>query len=248
MGKEALQQLLSNQVIAERWESHKLNEPMVALCTDNKDPDKLGRVKVKLPTMNEQETSWWAPLIMPGAGKDRGWFFIPEVDDEVLIAFEHGDPNRPVVIGGIWNGVDKPPDKNPGNNPRRMIKSREGSKVTFDDELDQIVIEDGTGKGKLTFDAKNNKMIFEALEGDFCIQAPIGELKIISKETQLKAGESIIANIGTTVAVGTDQKLLLKGTSLVQLTGGQDVSFNSGGEAPQAQTPDPQEVADKYGS
>ena len=248
MSRHLLQSLLSQQVLTERQESHKLNEPVIGIVTANKDPDKLGRVQIKLSVVNEQESSWWAPLTMPGAGKDRGWFFIPEVDDEVMISFEHGDPNRPVVIGALWGGVDKPPDNNPGSNPRRMIKSRQGSKITFDDELDQIVFEDGTGKGKITFDAKNNKMIVEVLDGDFCMQCPIGELKIVSKESVLKAGENVVANIGTTIGVGSDQKIVINGQSLIQITGGPEVYFNSGGTKPQAATCDPQDVPDKYGS
>jgi uncharacterized protein involved in type VI secretion and phage assembly len=76
---------------------------------------------------------------MIGAGKNRGWFFIPEKNDEVLVMFEHGDINRPLVVGSLWNGKDKPPDKNPGGNPRRVIKSRLGSKITFDDDKEQLI-------------------------------------------------------------------------------------------------------------
>jgi uncharacterized protein involved in type VI secretion and phage assembly len=248
MGKSNLQSLLAQQAIAERLESHKLNECMVALVTDNKDPDKLGRVKVKMPALTEAETTWWAPLIMLGASKNRGWFFIPEVDDEVLLIFEHGDPNRPIVLGAIWNGKDKPADKNPGNNPRRLIKSREGSRVMFDDEKDLIVIEDGTGKGRITIDAANNKITIEALQGDVAIQAPTGELKIVTKESVLKAGQNIEGNIGSTLGVGVDAKADIKGSSLLQLTGGSDVNINSGGSAPSAATSEPKEVPDPYGS
>jgi uncharacterized protein involved in type VI secretion and phage assembly len=249
MGKIELQNLLAQQVIAERWESHKVNECVVAIVTDNKDPEKLGRIKVKMPALTEAETTWWAPLVMLGASKNRGWFFIPEVDDEVMLVFEHGDPNRPVVLGAIWNGKDKPPDNNKsGDNPRRVIKSREGSRVMFDDDLDKIVIEDGKGKGRITLDAQNNKIIIEALEGDIAFQAPTGEMKIVTKETVIKAGQNLEANIGTSLAVGTDAQLELKGTSLLQLTGGPLVNLNSGGTAPAKAEAEPVDVEDKYGS
>jgi uncharacterized protein involved in type VI secretion and phage assembly len=248
MGKTELQTLLAQQVLAERWESHKLNEPVIAIVTDNKDPDKLGRVKVKIPALTEQETTWWTPIIMLGAGKNRGWFFIPEVDDEVLVMFEHGDPNRPIVVGAIWNGVDKPPDKNPGENPRRLIKSRQGSRLVFDDEKDLIIVEDGTGKGRITVDAKNNKIIIEALAGDVAIQAPTGELKIVAKEAQWKAGTNVEGHVGSTLGVGTSAACNIKGSSLLQLTGGPLVNINSGGSAPQAASASPKEIPDKYGS
>ena len=74
------------------------------------------------------------------AGKDRGSWFIPDVGDEVLVAFEHGDPARPYVIGGLWNGSDSPPDSmdGAGKNNRKVIKSRAGVKITFDDTSGQV--------------------------------------------------------------------------------------------------------------
>jgi uncharacterized protein involved in type VI secretion and phage assembly len=249
MGKAELQAMFAQQVLAERFETHKISECVVGIVTDNKDPDKLARVKVKIPVLTEGETTFWCPMIQLGASKNRGWFFIPEVDDEVMLAYEHGDINRPIVLGAIWNGKDKPPDNNKsGDNPRRVIKSREGSRVLFDDDLDKIVIEDGKGKGRITLDAKNNKIIIEALEGDVAFQAPKGELKFVTKETEIKAGQNFEANIGTTLAVGTDAQATIEGTSLLQLTGGPMVNLNSGGQAPEKATAEPKEVPDKYGS
>lgn len=143
----------ASQILTAEEEAGRVYEPMIGIVTDNKDPDKLGRVKVKLPVLSEQDTTWWAPIVMVGAGKNRGWFFIPEKDDEVLVMFEHGDINRPIVVGSLWNGKDKPPDKNPGGNPRRVIKSRAGSKITLDDDQMKLVIEDGSGKGRITLDS-----------------------------------------------------------------------------------------------
>ena len=119
-----LPSVFAAQIAQAEQESTRVYEPMIAVVVDNKDPKKLGRVKVKYPNLSDQDSSWWAPIIMLGAGKNRGWFYIPEKDDEVLILFEHGEMNRPLVVGALWNGKDKPADKNPGGNPRRIIKSR----------------------------------------------------------------------------------------------------------------------------
>src|SRR5512139_1884124 len=162
----------AGQIYQAEEEASRVYEPLIGIVTDNKDPDKLGRVKVKFPILSEQDTSWWAPIVMIGAGKNRGWFFIPEKDDEVLCLFEHGDISRPLIVGALWNGKDKAPDKNPGGNPRRVIKSRAGSKITFDDDQEKLIIEDGAQKGRITFDAKANKITIEALDGDVCFQAP----------------------------------------------------------------------------
>ncbi len=151
-----LASVFAGQIHQAEAEGTRVYEPVIGIVTDNKDPSKLGRVKVKIPILSQQDSTYWCPIIMLGAGKNRGWFFIPEKDDEVLMLFEHGDMNRPLVVGALWNGKDKPPDKNPGKNPRRVIKSRQGSKITFDDENNQLIIEDGAQKGRITFDSNAN--------------------------------------------------------------------------------------------
>ena len=83
---------------------------LVGIVTDNNDPEKWGRVKVKFPTLTEDHTSNWARVVAIGAGSNRGFDCLPEVNDEVLVGFEHGDIHRPYVIGGVWNGQDQPPE------------------------------------------------------------------------------------------------------------------------------------------
>jgi uncharacterized protein involved in type VI secretion and phage assembly len=247
MGLGALQSLLYRQLQQDEAEADHRFEAVIGLVTDNKDPDKLGRVKVKLPTITESETTWWAPVVSAGAGKNRGWFFLPEVDDEVLVLFEHGDINHPVVIGALWNGKDKPPDNNPGGNPRRVICSRQGSRLVLDDENDQIVLEDGAGKGRITLDARANKIVVEALDGDLCVQAPAGELKLVAQQAELMAMASITINTGTTLDITTDATGTLGGKALLQLTS-PIVRINSGATAAPAATAAPQDIPEKYGS
>ena len=242
-----LASVFADQIRTAETEATRVYEPMVALVTDNKDPSKLGRVKIKIPVLSNADTTWWAPIVMLGAGKNRGWFFIPEVDDEVLVIFEHGDVNRPLVVGALWGGKDKPPDKNPGGNPRRVIKSREGSKITFDDEKEQLIFEDGLGKGKLTFDAKANKITIESLVGDVCFQAPAGDVQILAKEMEMKATSNIEIHAGGNMAIGTDGKATIKGADVT--CSGSTSNDNCGSaQAPPAPTADPQDVPDPYGS
>jgi uncharacterized protein involved in type VI secretion and phage assembly len=237
----------TEQIRTAESEAGRVYDPVVAIVTDNKDPTKLGRVKIKIPVLSSADTSWWAPIVMVGAGKNRGWFFIPEVDDEVLVMFEQGDLNRPIVVGAMWGGKDKPPDKNAGGNPRRMIKSREGSKITFDDEKEQLIFEDGKSKGRITFDAKANKMIIESLVGDVCFQAPTGDVTIVAKEMELKATSNVEIHAGSAMAWGTDGKATIKGADVT--CSGSTGNGNCGGSsAPPAPTANPQDVADPYGS
>lgn len=109
-----------------------------ALVSDIKDPDGLGRVKVTLPSSPDTDGSRyeaWARVATLMGGKNRGTWFIPDVNDEVLIVFEAGDPRRPYVIGSLWNGTDSPPESmdGAGNNYKKIVRSRNGVKITLDD-------------------------------------------------------------------------------------------------------------------
>jgi uncharacterized protein involved in type VI secretion and phage assembly len=110
---------------------------MVAIVTDNLDPDGLGRVKIKLPSLSDSYESYWCRVASPGASKDAGLVFLPDVNDEVLVGFEHGDIRRPYVLGGLWNGVDKPSLGDAlmdnGHNKRQGIVSRTNQRLVFFD-------------------------------------------------------------------------------------------------------------------
>src|SRR5262249_38788781 len=108
-----------------------------ALVTDIQEPNHQGRVKVTLPWSPDTGGSRyeaWARLATLMGGKNRGTWFIPDTDDEVLIGFEAGDPVRPYVLGALWNGRDTPPDSmdGAGKNQRKVLRSRNGVKVTLD--------------------------------------------------------------------------------------------------------------------
>jgi len=105
-----------------------------ALVVDNQDPEKLGRVKLKFPVQPGCPESTWARVGTPMAGRERGWATIPEVGDEVLVSFMHGDIHHAIVVGGLHNGVDATPYANEdGNNDLRVFQSRSGHRLTFDD-------------------------------------------------------------------------------------------------------------------
>ena len=112
---------------------------LVGIVSNNNDPKGWGRVRVKFPTLSEKDESNWARVVGVGAGTSRGFDCLPEVNDEVLVAFEHGDIHRPYIIGGVWNGKDKPPEKIKdtvvkGKVRLRTFKTRTGHKLQFVEE------------------------------------------------------------------------------------------------------------------
>lgn len=128
---------------------------VVATVADIDDPDGQGRVKIKLDWAPDAAGgdgySAWARMATLFAGDNRGSWFIPDVGDEVLVAFEHGDPRRPYVLGGLWNGKDKPPQSMSSGNNLKVIRSRNGVKITLDDKSGQETLKLETPGGqKLT--------------------------------------------------------------------------------------------------
>ena len=242
-----LASVFADQIRTAETEASRVYEPIIGIVTDNKDPSKLGRVKLKIPILSDQDSTYWCPIIMLGAGKNRGWFFIPEKDDEVLVMFEHGDLNRPLVVGALWNGKDKPPATNPGGNPRRVIKSRRGSKITFDDDQEQLIIEDGAQSGRITFDSKANKITIEALDGDVCFQSPADDMTIVAESIEMTATSNLEIHAGDAMQWGAGGSATIK--SPAPSLSGSKVHFNDGAaQMPTAPTTSPQDVADPYGS
>lgn len=117
------------------------------------DPDGQGRVRVTLPWSPDSSGApyqAWARLATMMGGNNRGSWFIPDAGDEVLVGFEGGDPRRPYVLGALWNGRDKPPTTmdGAGNNYRKVLRSRNGVKVTLDDTSghEQLILETPGGQ------------------------------------------------------------------------------------------------------
>lgn len=161
----------------------------VGIVTNNQDPDGLGRVRVRFPWLDDAAASFWARVATPMAGKERGLYFLPEVDDEVLVAFQNGRVDAPVVLGGLWNGKDKPPaDNGDGKNNLRVIKSRSGHQVRLDDTdgKGKIEIIDSSGKNKVVIDTSANTVTIAA-DADITIRSANGKLALSGKSVEIKS-------------------------------------------------------------
>jgi uncharacterized protein involved in type VI secretion and phage assembly len=146
---------------------------VIGVVTDNHDPAGLGRVKVKFPWFSSEHASNWARVVVIGGGAERGLQFLPEIDDEVLIGFEQGDIQSPYVLGGLWNGIDAPPQPNSqivgadGQVKQRIIRSRTGHTITLDDNDGGgcITISDSNDLHHITLNTAQQKLTIETRGG-----------------------------------------------------------------------------------
>lgn len=108
------------------------------IVTNNQDEESLGRVKLKFPWLADDHETNWVRVASFMTGTETGVFFLPEVGDEVLVAFQQGSIDHPYVIGSLWNGTAAPPETNSGGkNNLRKIRSRSGHELIFDDSAEE---------------------------------------------------------------------------------------------------------------
>ncbi|MFF0739585.1 phage baseplate assembly protein V [Streptomyces sp. NPDC004111] len=181
----------------------------LGVVTEVNDHQGLGRVKVRTPLLSEHVESAWARIAVPWAGQRRGSYLLPEVDDEVLVAFRHGDPAHPYVIGFLWNEQDPPPERDPGRD-RRELRSRKGHvvrfddtegaervtvasqgglRVTLDDAAGEVTVAGGTdGAGPRTrVVVAGRRITVVAPDGDIALRAPRGEVAIEAATVRIEA-------------------------------------------------------------
>ena len=188
----------------------------VGIVTNNQDPDKLGRVKVQLPWLVEQDESDWAPVATLMAGKERGSFFLPEVDDEVLVGFAHGDPRYPFVLGALWNGKDAPPETNEdGKNAKRVIVSRSGLRILLDDSdgAEKVEVADKEGALTIVVDVAAKKISLTS-NGEIELAAADGAVSINAKELKLESSADTTIKAGGSMTVEASSTLTLKGSTV----------------------------------
>ena len=205
--------------------------PVIAQISDANDPTRQARVKLTFPWLSDTYVSDWARTVQPGAGKDRGAMVLPEVGDEVLVVFEQGDIRRPYVLGGLYNGVDTPPDGNPdlidgssGAVNRRSMVSRRGHRIDLLDEdgrTEGITLSTTGDKLQLKMDHVDTKITVHS-DGKILIEGKGGVvIDSASAKLELKGGEVSIAATsgvkidggGGAVDVTTNGPLSLKGST-----------------------------------
>lgn len=181
---------------------------VIGIVTDNNDPDKLGRAKIRYPLLNDEVESGWARIAWGAAGAARGTVTLPHVNDEVAVGFEHGDVRRPVILGALFNGVDTPGDD--------LLKASSSLASRFPRDLDvgtqkKVILASGTG-----ISVKTDNGPVEVTSG--------GDLKL----TTSAAGTITIETNGKITAKG-QQGIEINSTAQVKITGTAGVTVESTG-------------------
>lgn len=208
-----------------------INGVMIGIVTDNQDPEELGRVRVRYANSPSQSVesgyveSGWAKLSTPMAGVGRGVCFLPEVNDEVLVAFGLGNIDDPYVIGALWNSQDPPPETNAdGSNDIRVIQSRSGHELLFNDNKSgqakleirtaaghQIILDDTDNQEKIQILEKsgNNAIEIDSAQDSITIESKgTGTLKLKAQTIEIEARESMkVSANGMLEISGTPVKL-----------------------------------------
>jgi uncharacterized protein involved in type VI secretion and phage assembly len=189
---------------------------VIGVVTNNTDEEGLGRVKVRFPWLSEADESHWARIATPMAGKERGMYFLPEVDDEVLVAFEHGDVRFPYVLGALWNGQELPPANNSGGkNNLRVIKSRSGHIIRLNDEdgKETIEIVDKNQKNSIVFDTANNTITITA-DKDITLSAARGTIKLDAQKIDITSSADARLEAGAGMDVKASSTMNIKGATV----------------------------------
>jgi uncharacterized protein involved in type VI secretion and phage assembly len=180
-----------------------------AIVTRNQDDEGQCRVKVRYPWHDKPADSHWARLAMPMSGNDRGFVFIPEVDDEVVVAFEREDLRFPIILGSVYNGKDKAPIANDdGNNDKRILQSRKKHHLLFDDGSRGLVTLKHEKGREVTFDddgivlkdEKGNQVRIDSNSGAISIEAT-GRLSIKAASIVIEATGTLDLKASATLAL-----------------------------------------------
>jgi len=205
----------------------KVSGMQVAEVVNLEDPEKLGRIRVRYPWLDSDQTHW-VRISVPHAGQGRGWFSLPEIGDEVLVGFENGDSNYPVVLGSLYNKENAPMDEAySGENDIKMFMTRSGNKIVFNDADggEQIVISQKDDTNRIVLDI-SGPSISISTEGDISVtgsnlnvEAEKGitmkagsDIKIEGANVEIKAK----ANIKSEAGANQD----IKGSAQVNVKGG----------------------------
>ncbi len=218
---DTLSHLLSGNAEHATVGGHLGEHVVVGIVTNNKDDQGQGRVKLKYPWLSGDVESGWARVMGIGAGDERGLYCLPEVNDEVLVAFEHGDVNRPLVIGSLWNGIDKPPlpiqeTVRDGQVHTRCFKTRQGHTLTWVDDQGALMRLETAGGHFVLLDDENARVELQTHGGlTLTLNDQDGSVTVNCQgELELKAGQAITIQAGSNLDINANGSINIQGLQL----------------------------------
>ncbi len=213
-----------------------------AIVCQNQDPDKLDRIKVRLPWLDAGDTdqTHWAQLLTPMEGNKFGWYVLPDVDDVVVVMFIGGDISQPVIVGGVWSTPDFSPEPNEdGANNFRGYRSRVGHRMVFDDTKSgtKVWFADKTtklmvGMGKFAKDGAGPNICAVwkppmSGENGVSISSMEGKMEITAKTKLTIKGENIKINAKTTIDIKAGTDFQMEGSSSAKLTSSSESNYDA---------------------
>jgi uncharacterized protein involved in type VI secretion and phage assembly len=214
-----------------------------AIVTQNKDPENLNRIKVRLPWLDggDQDQTHWAQLLTPMEGNKFGWYTLPDIEDVVVVVFIEGDISHPVVLGGVWSKTDSSPEPNEdGKNNFRGFRSRSGHRLILDDsDKSKIVLADKTAKNMIGIGefAENGagpnvcEIYTPPMAGTSGISVSTmeGKLEVTCKNGKLliDAKQNIKINAKTTIEMKAGTDITLEGGSAAKLTSASPSNYDA---------------------
>ena len=173
---------------------------MIGIVTDNKDPDKMGRIQIAFPSLLDGPTMW-TRIVTPLAGEGKGQYFLPEIDDEVLVAINQSDFSSAYVLGSLWGTQRKPPEEMyHDENNLKVIRTRSGSTITFDDADGEERIEIKDKNENTILISTGDKLIKIQSKGNIELYAE-SDIILQGKKVQIKADDSIEAKAGSSMSL-----------------------------------------------
>lgn len=166
---------------------------MEAIVEEIVDPDREGRVKVRFPWYDEGTVTEWARVRQLYAGPGYGTFFVPEKGDEVLVAFILGDMRKPIVLGGLYNGVDKPPSDRQADDEKdeKLIRTRGGHRLLLDDTRGKEKIEATTPGGhRVILDDAGRRITVQTAGGQTLVLDAAGGSITLSGAVRIELGDA----------------------------------------------------------
>jgi uncharacterized protein involved in type VI secretion and phage assembly len=213
-----------------------------AIVCQNKDPDNLDRIKVRLPWLDDgdKDQTHWAQLLTPMEGQKFGWYVLPDVDDAVVVMFIGGDISQPVIVGGVWSTPDNSPEPNEdGANNFRGYRSRVGHRLVFDDSKSgtKVWFADKTtklmvGMGKFAKDGAGPNICAvwkPPMSGEFgvSISSMEGKMEITAKTKLTIKAENIKINAKTTIDIKAGTDFQMEGSSAAKLTSSSESNYDA---------------------